>query len=238
MTERNGNWTEHLEELRRRIIYVLVVYMTVVCGLFILSPRIVNFLMAPVSHLNVKLYAFSPTEKFTTYLHLSAWAGVFITAPFFLVQLALFIWPGLKKGERKASLFALLGFPLLFLSGSAIAYLFLSPVVLGFFLSFGSGDGIESLWSLKSYVGLLLSMMLGAGLLLQVPLILLAAFGLGITTPQRVARLRAHIVLFIFFLSALLTPPDVITQIMLGIPLYLLFELSMIIGRYFFAENA
>lgn len=235
MTENKAEideWGRHLDELRKRIIYILVVFTGVVLCIFALSPRIVDFLRAPVAHLDVRLYTFAPAEKFMAHLHLSAWTAAVVTLPFALLQLGLFVWPALKKDEKACSLFALLVVPVLFLGGAALAYLFLSPVVLGFFLAYGSGDGVDALWSLKSYIGLLAGMMVGAGLLLQAPLLLLLAFALGITTPQKIARIRAHAILCIFFLAALCTPPDVLSQAMLGIPLYLLFELTLLFGRF------
>ena len=229
---KSNEWIEHLDELRVRIIYVLTVFICAAICIFAFSPHIVDFLRAPVSHLDVRLYTFAPAEKFMMHLHLTAWSATIVTLPFCLLQFGLFIWPALKKGEKKCSFLALLVVPFLFLGGAALAYLFLSPVALRFFLAFGAGDGVDALWSLRSYISLLASMMLGAGLMLQTPIFLLLAFALGITTPKKIARFRAHVIFIIFFLAALCTPPDIISQVMLGVPLYLLFELTLLIGRF------
>jgi sec-independent protein translocase protein TatC len=125
----------------------------------------------------------------------------------------------------------------LFIAGSGLAYWFLSPAVLRFFLRFASGDGIQPLWGFREYLGVLYALMLAAGLLLQTPLLLLCSFVFGITTPKRVARLRPHIIILIFLAAALCTPPDVISQVALGVPLYLLFEVTLFIGRFFTAQN-
>jgi sec-independent protein translocase protein TatC len=148
------------------------------------------------------------------------------------LQIGLFVWPALKGKERRWTA-ALVVVPVLFIAGAAAAYRFLAPTVLRFFLGFGSGDGILPLWGFKEYLAMLFAMMLAAGLLLQTPLLLLAAFALGIVTPKTVARFRPHIVILIFLAAALCTPPDVISQVALGVPLYLLFELTLFIGRFF-----
>lgn len=229
-TGRN-EWEEHLEELRRRIIAVLVVFFAATSSAFAFSDRIAAFLMAPVAHLGVKLYTFSPPEKFMAYLHLAVWTGMIVTAPFFLLQAGMFVWPALRKGERKYALTALLVAPFLFLGGAVAAYRLFSPMVLGFFLSFASADGVQALWGLREYLGLLSAMMVATGVLLQMPLLLLVLFMTGLVTPGTVARYRPHIILFIFFLAAVCTPPDVVSQVMLGIPLYLLFELTLFVGK-------
>ena len=189
--------------------------------------------MAPVSKLGVRLYTFSPAEKFMAYLRLSVWAGVVVSSPFVLLQAGLFIWPALRASERKYALAALTVVPVLFVAGAMISYWLLSPLVMGFFLSFSASDSVQPLWGLREYLALLAGIMIAAGLLLQTPLLLLLAFSLGIITPKQAARARPHIILLIFFLSALCTPPDVVSQIAMGVPLYVIFELVLWVGGLF-----
>jgi sec-independent protein translocase protein TatC len=228
-----GEWTEHLEELRRRIIAVLVVFTAVTLPIFAFSENLAAFLMAPVADLGVTLHTFNPAEKFLAYLHLAIWTGAIFSAPFCLLQIGLFVWPALRGKERRWTLAALLVVPVLFITGSGLAYRFLSPVVMRFFLRFASGDGIQPLWGFREYLAVLYALMLAAGLLLQTPLLLLCSFALGITTPKKIARFRPHIIFLIFLAAGICTPPDVISQVALGVPLYLLFELTLFIGRFF-----
>jgi sec-independent protein translocase protein TatC len=227
-----SEWTEHLEELRRRIIAVLAVFTAVTLPAFAFSEKLAAFLMAPVANLGVTLHTFNPAEKFLAYLNLAVWTGAIFSAPFCLLQIGLFVWPALKGKERKWTLTALLFVPVLFVTGSGLAYRFLSPVVLRFFLRFASGDGIQPLWGFREYLAVLYALMLAAGLLLQTPLLLLFSFVLGITTPKKIARFRPHIIILIFLVAGICTPPDVISQVALGVPLYLLFELTLFIGRF------
>lgn len=225
-----SEWEEHLEELRRRILCVLVVWFVSTLVAFALSERVAAFLTGPVAHLGVRLYAFGPADKFLAHLHIAAVAGLVFTAPFLVLQTGVFVWPGLLGSEKRAAAVALTAAPVLLLAGSAAAYVFFAPVVLKFFLSFAASDGVEHLWGLRQYLSFLAGLMLGAGLLLQLPLVLLVLFALGIVTPRTVARYRAHAVLLIFFAAAVCTPPDVTSQVMLGVPLYLLFEATLLIG--------
>jgi sec-independent protein translocase protein TatC len=233
-----SEWTEHLEELRRRIIAVLAVFTAVTLPVFAFSEKLAAFLMAPVADLGVTLHTFNPAEKFLAYLHLAIWTGAIFSVPFCLLQIGLFVWPALRGKERRWTLAALLVVPVLFITGSGLAYRFLSPAVLRFFLRFASGDGIQPLWGFREYLSVLYALMLAAGLFLQTPFLLLCSFVLGITTPKKVARIRPHIIILIFLAAALCTPPDVISQVALGVPLYLLFELTLFIGRFFTARPA
>ena len=189
--------------------------------------------MAPATHLGVRLHTFNPAEKFLAYLHLAVWTGAEFSAPFCLFQIGLFVWPVLRGKERRWTLVVLPAVPVLFITGSGLACRFLAPAVLRFFLRFASGDGIQPLWGFREYMAVLYALMLAAGLLLQTPFLLLCSFALGIASPKKAARFRPHIIILIFLVAGICTPPDVISQAALGVPLCLLFELTLFIGRFF-----
>jgi len=219
--------------LRRRIIAVLVVFFITTVIAFIFSSHIVSFLLSPLARFGVELYTFAPAEKFMAYLHISFWTGAVCTMPFLFLQIAFFIWPGLKKNEYRYVCTALFVVPVLFILGAGLSYRFLAPKVFNFFLNFAEGDGMSPLWGFREYLSLLFGLMLAAGLLSQGPLALLGLMAAGIVSYESVSRFRPHIILLIFFIAALLTPPDVVSQILLGIPLYLLFEGTLALGRIF-----
>ena len=223
----------HFTELRRRIIAVLVIFLISTAIAFTFSSKIVSFLLEPLAQLEVELYTFAPAEKFMAYLHLSFWTGVLCTLPFFSLQIALFIWPGLRDNEFRYAFLALFVVPVLFMLGAALCYYFLTPIALNFFLFFAEGDGMIPLWGFRQYLSLLFGLMIAGGLLIQGPLALLVLMAAGVVSYKSVSRYRPHIILLIFLLAALLTPPDVVSQILLGIPLYLLFEGTLFLGRAF-----
>lgn len=224
-------WEWHLEELRRRVVTVLIVFAAASAAAFACSGKIAEFLTLPLAELAVSLYTFAPAEKFLAYMRVSLCAGAVVAAPFACLQAALFIWPGLRGRERSCAAFSLSAAPALFVAGAATAYRFLAPAVLRFFLSFASGDGVSPLWGVGDYLSLLLSLAVACGLLLQLPLLMLILFAAGIVSPQRASHTRPYIVLFLFTLAALATPPDVVSQVALGVPLWLLFELTLALGR-------
>lgn len=224
-------WSPHLDELRHRAILVLAVFLAATAAAFCFSSRVAAFLTEPMEVFHVRLYTFAPAEKFMAHLHLAIWTGALFAVPFLSVQAAFFLWPGLREKERRYAVAALFAVPVLFILGAALCYRFLAPVVFGFFLSFGESDGVGTLWSLREYLALLFDLMLASGFLLQTPLLLLALLLTGVVSPEAVARRRPHIIFLIFFLAALLTPPDVVSQVMLGVPLFFLFEGTLALGR-------
>jgi sec-independent protein translocase protein TatC len=227
----SGDFLDHLEDLRRKILSVLVFFCCATALLFIFSERALLFLQSPLKGLEVSLYYFKPYEKFLTYMKLSFWGGVALSAPLALLQAGLFVMPALRKNEIKYLVLAGAVVPVLFIAGAAFAYRIIAPLALRFFLSFGAGDNVLPLWGFGDYASFLFAMLLAAGLLFQAPLLLLLFIACGVVSVSAVARLRPWIILGIALAAALLTPPDVVSQILLGVPLYLLFELTLAIGR-------
>ena len=231
-TGSDGEFNDHLEILRRKIIAVLFFFCCATALLFLLSESWVRFLQAPLEGLGVSLYYFKPYEKFLTYMRLSFWGGAALSVPFAVLQTALFVAPGLRANEMKYLILAGGLIPALFLAGAAFAYRFAAPLALRFFLFFGEGDNVLPLWGFGDYASFLFSLLLASGMLFQAPLLLLLFILFGLVSVETLSRLRPWIILGIALIAALLTPPDVVSQILLGVPLYLLFELVLVLGRF------
>ncbi|MBL3540253.1 twin-arginine translocase subunit TatC [Aminivibrio sp.] len=231
------SYTDHLEVLRGKIISVLAFFCISAVLLFSFASSMAAFLLAPLEGLGVSLYYFRPYEKLLTYMRLAFWGGMVLTAPLALVQGWLFIRPALRRSEAKYLLVGGGIVPVLFAAGSAFAYRVIAPLALRFFLAFGEGDNILPLWGFGEYASFLFSLLLASGLVFQAPLLLLALLLSGAVSLRTVSRLRPWIILFIGLAAALLTPPDVVSQVLLGVPLYLLFELTLAVGRIFIARR-
>ena len=231
-TGSDGEFFDHLEVLRRKIIAVLFFFCCATALLFLLSERWVRFLQAPLEGLGVSLYYFKPYEKFLTYMRLSFWGGAALSVPLAVLQAALFVAPALRKNEMKYLILAGGLIQALFLAGAAFAYRFAAPLALRFFLFFGEGDNVLPLWGFGDYASFLFSLLLASGMLFQAPLLLLLFILFGLVSVETLSRLRPWIILGIALIAALLTPPDVVSQILLGVPLYLLFELVLVLGRF------
>lgn len=229
--ENSESWADHLEVLRGKIISVLAFFCISAVLLFSFAEVTAAFLLAPLEGLGVSLYYFRPYEKLLTYMRLAFWGGMVLTAPLALVQGWLFIRPALRRNEAKYLLIGGGIVPVLFAAGAAFAYRVIAPLALRFFLAFGEGDSILPLWGFGEYASFLFSLLLASGLVFQAPLLLLALLLSGAVSLRTITRLRPWIILFIGLAAALLTPPDVVSQILLGVPLYLLFELTLDVAR-------
>jgi len=221
----------HLEELRKRILAVLLVLLLVSIASFYFITPVMNFLQAPIAGLNVRLSYFKPYEKFMTYMKVALFSGVFFAVPFMLFQLGGFIYPALKKDE-KPWFFVFAAFvPLLLLAGFASGYYIMVPVAFRFFFNFAAGDNVQAVWGVASYFDLITSMIFWSGVIFQLPLALVFLMKIGLLKPETLEKFRKIIIVLIVIIAGVFTPPDVITQILMAVPMYLLFELSVLIGK-------
>ncbi|MFA0888070.1 MAG: twin-arginine translocase subunit TatC [Synergistales bacterium] len=227
-----GDVTEHLEELRRKILSVLLFFLVAFVVLFVFSERLFAFLQGPLEGLGLSLYYFKPYEKFMTYMRISFWGGTILSLPLAILQASLFVYPALRKNEIRYFLFTVLAAPLFFVAGSAFAYRVIAPMAFRFFLSFSPKDNVLPFWGFGEYASFLFTLMVASGLVFLLPLLILFLIGTGLVSTRSMSRLRPWIIMAIAFAAALLTPPDVVSQILLGLPLYLLFEGSLLAGRW------
>lgn len=221
----------HLEDLRKKIISVIVVLLLVSAISFYFITPVMNFLQAPIAGLNLKLSYFKPYEKFMTYMKVAFFTGVFFAVPFMLAQAARFVYPALKKSE-KPWFFMFLGLiPAMLLAGFAMGYYIIVPVAFKFFFNFAPGDNVQAVWGISSYFDLITAMIFWSGMIFQLPLLLIFLMKTGIVKVETLERFRKVIIVLIVIIAGVLTPPDVVTQVLMAAPLYLLFEVSVLIGK-------
>jgi sec-independent protein translocase protein TatC len=232
----------HLLELRRRLLICLAVFVVVFIGCYVIAEQIYHFLTQPL------LNAFGEAsgrrmiytglhEAFLTYLKLAFFAALFITLPLMLIQLWRFIAPGLYRAEQRtvSLLFALT--PILFLLGAALAFYVVFPLAWGFFLGFESEAVAGALpvqleARVSEYLGLVMQLILAFGLCFELPVVLVLMAYAGLVNAAALIAGRRYAIVAIFAVAALVTPPDLISQIALGTPVLLLYELSIGIIRY------
>ncbi len=217
----------HLEELRKRIIYSLLSILpaSVVC--FFFAPQIINFLRRPYGG---KLIFISPPEAFIVNIKVAVGSGVMLAFPFIAYQIWKFVAPGLYPKEKKLFLSLIFMSTVLFLLGVSFCYFFIVPLAFKFLLKF-SYSWFEPLFTVGRYFSFLFKLMIAFGLVFQTPIVILFLVATGVTTPQALSRYRRHIYVLSFVLGAVLTPPDVLSQVMMSLPLILLFEFSLFLGR-------
>jgi sec-independent protein translocase protein TatC len=226
---------DHLIELRRRLIWSFVALGVAFAGCFYFADRIFAFLAQPLVEafgrgegklIYTKLY-----EAFFVEIRVALFAAFFLAFPVIANQLWAFVAPGLYAKEKKAFLPFLVATPVLFLLGGALAYYFVMPVAFTFFLKFeGNLGGIEqeALPAVGDYLSLVMHFILAFGIAFLLPILLMLMERAGLVTRDQLKRGRRYAILVAFIVAAIATPPDVISQLMLAIPLILLYELSLI----------
>ena len=237
--DNNLGFISHLTELRKRLINTLIflICLFVICYLF--SDYIYGFLVEPYAeavkddNINRRLIFTALQETFLTYLKVSFFTAFFVTCPYILMQIWKFIAPGLYKHEKIAILPYLVLTPILFFLGGMLVYYLIMPLAIKFFLSFESTGlstnlPIQLEAKVNEYLSLVMKLIFAFGIRFQLPVVLSLLARVGLVDSDFLKKRRKYVVVIIFAAAALLTPPDPITQIGLGIPLLILYELSII----------
>src|ERR687892_788303 len=232
---------DHLIEFRNRLMYSAIAIFLGFLVCYYFSENIYQFLVQPLADIyqgqtGRRMIYTGLAEAFFTYVKVAFWAGSFLTFPFVAIQLWLFIAPGLYRNEKQAFLPFLAATPVLFFLGGAMVYYFIFPLAWRFFLSFETpgGDGtlpIELEARVGEYLSLVMKLIFAFGLSFQLPVALTLMGRVGLITSEQLARNRKFAIVGVFVVAAIITPPDVISQIGLGIPIILLYEISIIAVR-------
>ena len=223
---------DHLEELRWRIIYSLAaILVSVGIGFWIaMSFDVVGLLARPILPLipEHRLVYTHPGEAFTVILNAALTIGTVLAAPMVLYQVWAFLSPALHRHERRIGMGVLFSGLLLFIAGAALAYLVVVPLALPWLMGF-SGPSLVALITAEEYFSFVFSMVLTFGVSFELPIVILALAALGIVTPQFLSKYRRHAIVLIVIIAAFLTPGDLVwTTIALSVPLYALYELSVV----------
>ena len=228
----------YLVEIRKRLFISFVIFLGLFISCYFFSQEIYQILLQPLKNAysdfsDKRIIYTNPAEAFLTYLKLSFFGALFIGLPFFLLQIYLFMAPALYHKEKRFALIIIFFVPLLFFTGSIIAYKFIFPLCFKFFLAFESFDvsglNIEMEAKISEYFALFIHLIFGFALAFQTPLLLVFLLKKNIISTQSLKKKRKYWILLIFVLSAILTPPDIITQIIMAIPLILVFEIIILI---------
>ena len=226
---------DHLEELRWRIIWsVLAVCASVALGFYVvLHYNIIALLERPIlPYLNGhKLVATHPTDGLQLTISASMWFGCVLAFPMVLYQVWMFFSPALYPQERRLLIAALIGGVLFFVCGALFAYSVIFPMSMPWLLGL-MGEALEPMITGENYFGLLFSTVLSFGLAFELPVVVMLLSAAGLVTPEFLARYRRHAIVFIVAASALLTPGDYVwSTLALSVPLYMLYELSVLVAR-------
>ncbi len=226
------SFLDHLEELRWRLIYALIgiVIGTIIAWIFI-DPLVNYVLLRPARDSGADLQNLKPFGQLFLFMQVAIAVGIIISVPNIFYQLWKFISPALKQKERKYILSIVIFTSICFLSGIAFAYFVMLPLTLKFAAQFGVEE-IKNQFAIDEYMSIIISVMLAAGFIFELPMISFFLSKLGILTPAFMKKFRKHAIVAIMILAAFLTPgTDPVSQIMLAIPLVLLYEISIFISK-------
>lgn len=234
--------TAHFVELRNRLIFSLIFFCLSFGISYFFAKEIYQFLLGPFveaagGNSGHRLIYTSPAEAFITYIKLAFYCALFVSLPIFFAEIYLFIAPGLYKHEKRNVAAIFFGTSFLFFLGGIFAFALVLPAALKFFLSFEvvrlGGDVLPvSLETrISDYLSFVLSLIFGFGIAFILPVFLLILVKMKLISVDSLRRKRRYIIVFIFAISAILTPPDILSQIALALALMLLFELVILIGR-------
>ena len=239
----NNSFTSHFIELRSRLFNSLIFIFVIFIISYVFAEHLYNFLVEPYSKAvrdeggQRRLIFTALHETFITYIKVAFFSAIFIGSPVLLIQIYKFIAPGLYKNEKQALLPYLISTPILFLLGGLLVYYLVMPLAIKFFLSFetlGSNTTLPIQLEAKvnEYLSLIMRLIFAFGISFQLPILLNLLARIGVVNSNYLKTRRRYVIVIIFAIAAILTPPDPITQVGLAIPLLLLYELSIFTVKF------
>jgi len=222
----------HLVELRQRLIRMLLIVFLAFLGLFYFANDLYSYLSEPLTALlpaGTSMIATDVTSPFFAPFKLTLVLAIFLAVPFILYQIWGFIAPGLYQHEKKMAIPLLVSSIFLFYAGVAFAYFVVFPLIFGFFTSVGP-ENVAVMTDISSYLNFVLKLFFAFGVVFEIPIATLLLIWTGAATVSGLRQKRAYVIVGCFVLGMLLTPPDVISQTLLALPMWLLYELGILLG--------
>ncbi|MFK2827192.1 twin-arginine translocase subunit TatC [Bacillus sp. B190/17] len=222
---------EHIGELRKRLIIVVVfLFLAMIAGLFMAEP-VIHYLQHADEAKALTLNAFRVTDPLKIYFQTAFVIAFILTSPMILYQLWAFVSPGLYEKERKVTLSYIPLSVVLFLAGLSFSYLVLFPYIIHFMMKLSGDLNIEQVIGINEYFQFLFQITLPFGILFQLPVVTMFLTRLGIITPMFLAQVRRYAYFILLVIAGLITPPDVISQLIVMVPLVILYEISIWISK-------
>ncbi len=263
-SEKEMSFLDHLEELRWHVVRSVFAILGFTIAAFIAAPWIFReIIFAPtktsfptfqwlcrlgewvnmeetlcIQDIPIKIQSRLMTGQFTMHLTASLVMGLIIAFPYVAWEIWRFIKPGLQPTERRYSRGAVFSISILFFMGVSFGYYVLAPLAVSFLSSYSISDMIVNEFDITSYVGTITTLVLGSGLLFQLPIVVYFLSQVGIVTPQFLRQYRKHAIVIILVIAAIVTPPDPLSQTLISFPLFLLYEFSIFISAFVVRKKA
>lgn len=231
MNSRELTVVEHMEELRKRLFFVAIFFVIALFVGFYTAKPLIRYIQRSDLAESFTMNAFSPVDPLTVYLQVTFIVAAVIVSPLLLYQLWAFITPGLHETERKATLKYIPYAFLLGLGGMAFAYFILFPFIMRFMTDLSNDLNITQTIGINEFFSFLIKLVVPFGLLFQLPVVTLFISRLGIINPKLMVKFRKYSYFVLIVISVLLAPPDLVSNIIIAIPLFILYEISIVISR-------
>jgi len=231
MSQKDMTVYEHIAELRKRLVYVVVFFFIAVIGGFLLAEPIIVYLQHTDEAKELTMNAFRITDPLKIYMQVAFLISIILTTPVFLYNLWAFISPGLYHKERKVTLSYIPISVLLFIGGISFSYFILFPFVIDFMTRIANNLDINQVIGINEYFQFLFQITIPFGLLFQLPVVIMFVTRLGILTPMFLSKIRKYAYFVLLVIAAFITPPDLISHLMVTFPLLILYEISIWISR-------
>ena len=239
-SEKEQSLMDHLIELRDRLLHMVLAILIVFVCLFAFSEDIFTVAAQPLLNLmpeGTSMIATGVTSPFLVPFKLVLLLSVLLTIPYLLHQIWAFIAPGLYHHEKRLATPILISSVILFYCGVAFAYFVIFPILFSFFIGIAP-EGVAVMTDIGQYLDFIIAIFLAFGIAFEVPVATFLLIAAGVTSADKLADKRPYIIIGAFAIGMLLTPPDVISQSLLAIPIWLLFELGLLASRFFLKEKA
>lgn len=231
MSQKDMTIYDHIDELRKRLVIIVVFFVFAVIASFFLAQPLIKLIQNADAAQEITMNAFRVTDPFKVYMQMIFILAFIMTTPIILYQLWSFISPGLLEKERKVTLGYIPFSVVLFLAGIAFSYFMLFPFVIRFMLMLSGNMDIQTTIGINEYFQFLFQITIPFGLLFQLPVLMLFLTRLGIITPALLTKIRKYAYFVLFVIAAIITPPDLVSHLMVTVPLFILYEISVWISR-------
>ncbi|TCS79564.1 twin-arginine translocase subunit TatC [Tepidibacillus fermentans] len=221
----------HLEELRKRIIWTIIFFVISLIVGFVLADPVIRYFTHDLNAKNITWNVFRLSDALRVYMQFAFAIGITLSLPFALFQVWRFISPGLTKREKKATIWFIPTAFILFLLGVSFAYFILFPMVVTFLSNLSKQLGVVEVYGISQYFSFMLNIVLPFGLLFELPVVVLFLTRLGIVTPKLLIRIRKIAYFILVIVAVTLTPPEPMSDILVSIPLILLYEVSIFLSK-------
>jgi sec-independent protein translocase protein TatC len=232
--ENQETFLSHLIELRTRLLRAIIAVVIVLLCLFPFAKTIYSALAAPLLRVlpqGSTMIATDVTGTFLVPLKVTLMAAFLVALPYVLYQMWAFVAPGLYQHEKKLVAPVLVSSFIFFLLGMSFAYFFVFPIAFGFFAHY-TPAGVQMMTDIDKYLSFVLTMFIAFGVTFEVPVIVIVLVRMGIVSLEKLRSIRAYVIVGAFVVGAIFTPPDVVSQLLLAVPLWLLYELGLLMARF------